>query len=70
LSHGGTQYYTVGDTYYQRQGSGYTVVNRPSVTRLPSGYRTVNHGGTRYYTTGGTYYQRQGNTYIVVSRPY
>jgi hypothetical protein len=60
----------VGDTYYQRQGSGYTVVNRPSVTRLPSGYRTVNHGGTRYYTTGGTYYQRQGNTYIVVSRPY
>jgi len=70
VNHGGTQYYTVGDTFYQRQGRGYTVVSRPSVTRLPSGYRTVNHGGKRYYKTGDTYYQRQGSAYILVSRPY
>lgn len=29
LNHGGTQYYAVGDTYYQRQGSDYVVVSRP-----------------------------------------
>ena len=29
VNHGGTRYYTTGDTYYQRQGSSYIVVSRP-----------------------------------------
>ncbi|GAA5118915.1 hypothetical protein GCM10023212_10080 [Luteolibacter yonseiensis] len=40
------------------------------VTRLPSGYRTVNYRGGVYYQSKDVYYQRRGTGYVVVTRPY
>lgn len=48
------------------QGYGRTQV----ITRLPSGYRSINHRGTTYYQSGDSYYSRQGNGYVIVERPF
>ncbi len=80
----GSQYYVVGDTYYTRSPSGYTVVASPDVTTsavvdprgsgyvstLPPGYTTRTYRGSDYYYSGGNYYRKDPRGYVSVPAPY
>ncbi len=81
----GNDYYVVGESYFRRTPSGYTVVETPAgvvrstpgttyspgyVTRtLPAGYTTRSYSGSDYYLVNGNYYRRDKRGYVVVEAP-
>ncbi|WP_312685751.1 DUF6515 family protein [Kosakonia sp.] len=67
---GGLTYYLVNGIYYQRQGTQYVVVEKPSASPSPSGAQVLDFNGKRYYLRDGHYYARDidGN-YFEVPRP-
>lgn len=67
---GGLTYYLVNGIYYQRQGTQYVVVEKPSSAPSPSGAQVLDFNGKRYYVRDGHYYARDidGN-YFEVPRP-
>lgn len=67
---GGLTYYLVNGIYYQRQGTQYVVVEKPSSAPSPSGAQVLDFNGKRYYVRDGHYYTRDidGN-YFEVPRP-
>jgi len=81
--YGDRDYYQSGGHYYQRHANGYVVVEAPNgyrsgynsgtrtqvITRLPSGYRTVQGRDGTYYRAGDSYYRREGSGYIIVEGP-
>jgi hypothetical protein len=64
------KYYYDQGVYYEKSGSGYTVVQAPdgaTIQVLPEGYQTVvvNETTNNYYY-GGTYYEKTSDGYTVV----
>jgi|GEM_PF-993610 len=84
-SDSGNDYYVIGENYFRRTPSGYTVVETPSgvvrstpgaayspgyVTRtLPAGYTTYTNAGNDYYVVGDNYFRRTPSGYTVVESP-
>ncbi len=69
---GGLTYYLLNDTYYQRQGDNYVVVQPPAEPVVVDGnMRALDYNGQRYYVQNGHYYKREiSGEYVEIPRPY
>lgn len=66
---GGLTYYLLNGNYYQRQGDGYVVVDRPDEPVSPQ-MRALDYNGERFYVAEGHYYRRDiSGRYLEVPRP-
>ena len=66
---GGITYWLANGIYYQKQGDGYIVVEKPSAP-ADGALKTLDFDGKRYYVRDGHYYTRDINgNYTEVPRP-